>query len=1380
MPILIRWCLALCVLVCSGAAQAAGRLLWVTADITPAARTAQVESEGQRLGWQVQHLQWPLQGPAEPEGAQRQHWRAALAQADQVWVDMPHATVQARLQRVLEPLLAASPHARVVWVPAGPGVLPAAPSMAQRLAAYLQAGGQANLRHAWQLAQAWQQGVPPPALPEPAPWPARGLYHPDAPGILGDARAMAAWQATQATAQGRPAVAVLVHRHHFVDGETAWLDAWLRMFARQGLWAYAVFGQQLDATGLRALLENADGSAHPQALVLHQLVSQPAAMQPLLARWGVPLLATQPWRSGTEADWTQSPMGLPLSDVPYYLAQPEGAGAVDPVLVTATAERGRRTVLIERQAQAVVGRVQRLLALQERPRAQRALVAMVYNYPPGGSNFGASFLNVPRSLQRVSGALAQAGYATQEVPEGDWIAGLQPLLAAYYPDAALRSLLEQDRAEALPLARYRQFFDALPQEVRARIQAHWGPPERSRYVLDWQGEPVFVIPRMRVGTLAVLPQPPREETLRLGQNPFMHKSKAPLSHHYLAVYLWTGQADVLLHFGTHGTQEWASGKARSPDVWDDVWLPLGAAAGHIPVVYPYIVDNLGEALTAKRRGRAVLVSHRTPAFAPAGFNARMAHMHELMHEWETVDAGPTRQALELRLIAQFVEHQLHRDLGWTADAIARDFEGYLEQLHPYLDRLAQSSQPQGLAVLGEVPSQARRRQTILQALRQPLIEALGEDIDEAFLIDHRTVATARPARWLDVALRDADAASRLDLRPAQPASAPAGDGASALRGEDFVPNRAARQPIDTAALHALALRAQELERLLATEGEIPGLLAALDGRYLTAAYGGDPIRNPDSLPTGRNLTGLDPSRLPTRQAYEVAQRLFQQWLDDWRAAHGGSMPQRLALSLWAGETLRHQGVMESQALVALGVRPVWDSSGRPQRVELIPHAQLGRERVDVLLSVTGSYRDQFPALMALIDQAVALAAGAEPANAVARNTAAVQSALRRAGVPAAQALALAQARSFGNQDGDYGTGLSDAVQDGGLRRDDPRLGELFLQRMSQPFLHGEPVPAVARTHAVQALGAHLRQTDAAVLSRSSHLYAMVSSDDPFQYLGGLAAAARAAGKKDALALYVSELHDSSEVHTESAQRNIAREMQSRYLHPGWLQAQQAEGYAGTLQVLKAVQFAWGWQAVAPDTIRPDHWQSFFDVLVKDRHQLGTPQWLRQHPQAYAQALERLVQASRLGHWQPDAATRTELARTYAELTQAAPLALELREMRQWVRQQTGAGPALEPRQALRPERGAGLEAPARAPASPPLPSVPQATPPAAPPVASGMAQPVTGMLLQAVQPPALTHPSAAERKTQLLVLLVLLAVVLAGALRQWVRQRGPVLAAAVH
>jgi cobaltochelatase CobN len=198
------------------------------------------------------------------------------------------------------------------------------------------------------------------------------------------------------------------------------------------------------------------------------------------------------------------------------------------------------------------------------------------------------------------------------------------------------------------------------------------------------------------------------------------------------------------------------------------------------------------------------------------------------------------------------------------------------------------------------------------------------------------------------------------------------------------------------------------------------------------------------------------------------------------------------------------------------------------------------------------------------------------------------------------------------------------------------------------------------------------------MSRSSHLYAMASSDDPFQYLGGLAAAARTAGKSEALGLYVSQLQDAGEAHTETATRALALEMQSRYLHPGWLQAQREEGYAGTLQVLKAVQFLWGWQATAPQTVRSDHWQSLHEVLVQDRHGLGLPQWLRGHPQAYAQVVERLIQAQRLGHWQPDAATRESLARLYSELTRAAPLPEELKGVRQWVQSQIEPAPVPVP------------------------------------------------------------------------------------------------------
>jgi len=734
----------------------------------------------------------------------------------------------------------------------------------------------------------------------------------------------------------------------------------------------------------------------------------------------------------------------------------------------------------------------------------------------------------------------------------------------------------------------------------------------------------------------------------------------------------------------------------------------------------------------------------------------------VMHEWETVDEGPTRRALEKQLVAQFVEHQLHRDLGWSAARIAADFSGFLEILHPYLDQLAQSSQPKGLAVFGRVPAPEQRRETILQALRKPLIEALGEDIDEAFLIKHDAVLAARPARWLEVALKDAEAASRLDLRPALPDAPPAQDGL--VRAEDHVPNRAARQPIDTPALLQLAQRAQELERLLATEGELPGLLAALEGRYLPAAYGGDPIRNPDSLPTGRNLTGLDPSRLPTRQAYAVAQTLFNDWFKDYQARHGGRAPERMALSLWAGETLRHQGIMEAQALVALGMRPVWDDAGRPVRVETIAADELKRPRVDVLMSITGSYRDQFPALMALLDRAVAQAATAEPGNVIARNTAQIGQELRKQGVPSAQAEQLARVRAFGNAVGDYGTGLSDAVQSDGLQTNDARLGQMFLERMSQPYLDGEPVTGMAGGTAAKALGAHLRRTDAAILSRSSHLYAMVSSDDPFQYLGGLSAAARVAGRPQGLELHVAQLQDAGEPTTETAQRAIALEMQSRYLHPGWLQAQKAEGYSGTLQVLKAVQFAWGWQAVAPDTVRSDHWQSFYDVLVRDKHQLGLPEWLKEHPQAYAQSLERLVQAQRQGYWQADADTRKQLAQMYQELTRAAPLAAELPSVRRWVEQAAQGNPAAD---------AAPVGLAVATPQSPalPLPAPPAADLPAPPPQAeappAAPAVPAMGVLLERQPereaPDSAQEPSPVERMASIVTLLVIALVVLAGA-----------------
>ena len=201
--------------------------------------------------------------------------------------------------------------------------------------------------------------------------------------------------------------------------------------------------------------------------------------------------------------------------------------------------------------------------------------------------------------------------------------------------------------------------------------------------------------------------------------------------------------------------------------------------------------------------------------------------------------------------------------------------------------------------------------------------------------------------------------------------------------------------------------------------------------------------------------------------------------------------------------------------------------------------------------------------------------------------------------------------------------------------------------------HGDDVPSAGRR---SAYAANLAQVDAALLSRTSNTYGMLTSDDPFQYLGGIALAVRQLTGRDP-ALYVQNLRDGSEVRTDTADTAIAKEMQSRYLHPQWIAAQQAEGYSGTLQVLKTAQFLWGWQATAPQAVRQDHWQSLHDVYVRDRYQLGTREWLeRDNRGAFTQTLERMLDAVRLGYWQPDAATRGELVQAYTEALKATGLA----------------------------------------------------------------------------------------------------------------------------
>ncbi|MDQ0071730.1 cobaltochelatase CobN [Variovorax boronicumulans] len=1201
---------------------------------------------------------------------------------------------------------------------------------AQRLREYWRFAGTANLKSAMKaLAQIDDVN----GLPPPVPMPLSGFYHPRWTRIETDIAAVDRLAGTAGT------IAIAVNSATVTGDDTGWLDHLIGALEQRGLRAYVFYGPRQQKNLFFRMTHATGGEERRVAdlIVNASLVFTPNERKADLERIGVPVLQTLPSLAMDAKQWAESKDGLAQTDIAAYYSPSELAGMTDPMLVSARDAAAGTLQPLPAQIDAVAGKAAALLRLQRTPAVDRRVAMLVYNYPPGETNFGASFLNVPRSVNNMLAAMQSAGYRT-EIPGADaLIAQVQATMKAYYPvdgGDALQPLFDKGLADSLPLSRYVAWFRALPAETQRRIETYWGPPEKSTMLRPVAGEPAFVIPRVQFGNVVVLRQPPRFEPgtqVASKAEQVFHRSAIPLSHSYLATYLWLRTqfgANAVVHVGTHGTVEWSAGKERGLSVQDDPLLALG----DLPNVYPYIMDNLGEATTAKRRGRATMVSHSTPMFAPAGFRPGVQAMHERMHDWETLSLGPVKAAMEKQLTAEFVEQHYDRDLKWTPARIRADFTGFIAVLHPYLDELTQTAQPLGLATFGQAPDAERRRMTILQILGKPLAEALGEDVHEAFLIDAKNIAASRPARWVEVALKDVDAASAM--------------GADAPKAE---------------ALRAMAERAQKIDAALAHNEEIEGLLTALDGRYLKASYGGDPVRNPDSLPTGRNLYGFDPSRVPTRTAWDIGVAAMDAWIAEHAKTHAGKPPEKIAFTLWAGEASRHQGVLESQAFYAMGVKPRWDEAGRIAGIEVLPASVLKRPRMDVLISVTGSYRDQFPNVMRWLDEAVQqVAALNEPGNAVAQHSEALARKLRAEGATPAEAKRWSTARVFSNEQGSYGAGLEEAALASDVwtsqRRGggDAQMAQLYMDRMGHAY--GQGLDGARRTG---AYAGNLAQVDAALMARTSNLYGVLTNDDPFQYLGGIAQAVRQLTGKDP-ALYVQNLRDAGTVRTDTAAGAIAREMQTRYLHPQWIAAQKAEGYSGTLQVLKTAQFLWGWQVTAPGTVRQDQWQSLHDVYVRDRYKLGTREWLEgDNRAAFAQTLERMLDAVRLDYWKPDSATRRELVKAYAEAVRAAGLRERNTAVQRFVQAE------------LAPRVAAPVEvqrAPAAAPA--PTPSPAPAAPDKSTSANDDSGQPVTGLKLDPT-PDEAPPPKAETVVLRLWVAFGAALLIALGAFAQWRRGR---------
>ncbi|MET7946943.1 cobaltochelatase subunit CobN [Micromonospora sp. NPDC005324] len=1063
----------------------------------------------------------------------------------------------------------------------------------------------------------------------------------------------------------RPTVGIVFYRAHALAGNTDFVDVLADAVHRAGGNPLPIFCGSL--RGLTAGAGPLGLFARCDALLVTVLAAGGAVAADAsgggdedawdvgaLAALDVPVIQALCLTS-TRAQWADSAAGLSPLDAAMQVAIPEFDGRIVTVpfsfkqidadglsVYAADPERAAR----------VAGIAVRHARLRYAPHADKRVAVVLSSYPTKHSRVGnAVGLDTPASAVRLFAALAEAGYDLGDAPppdDGDAL--IHALIAAGGHDVEWLTPEQLAAAEArIPGPTYRRWFDQVPAELRERMREHWGEPPGELYT---EGGDI-VLAGLRFGNVVLLIQPPRG----FGENPIAiyHDPDLPPSHHYLAAYRWLTApvadggfgADAVVHLGKHGTLEWLPGKGLglAADCAPD------AVLGDLPLVYPFIVNDPGEGTQAKRRAHAVVVDHLVPPMARAETYGDLAKLEQLLDEYATVQAlDPAKVPTVRAQIWDLVRAaELHHDLHAEAMPDADDFDDFVLHLDGYLCEVKDVQIRDGLHILADAPTGEPRVNLVLAVLRAPQIwggaralPGLRQALAAAYSLDEQELLASPGQRLaLPTALTDVvdgpagTAADAIDLIEALARRLVVGMETLdwAVDTVDAVVTEVTGQPIpDVAAV--LHFAATELvPRLDRTTDELTNTLGALDGRFVPPGPSGSPTRGlVNVLPTGRNFYSVDPKAIPSRNAWDVGIALADSLLAR-HLADTGAYPRSVGLTVWGTSAMRTQGDDIAEVLALLGCRPVWDDrSRRVTGIEVVPTAELGRPRVDVTVRISGFFRDAFPHVVALLDDAVRRVAALDEPDEENYLRAHVTADLAEHGDERR-----ATARIFGSKPGAYGAGLLPLI-DARTWRSDADLAEVYAVWGGYAYGRGldgrEARADMERSFARIAV---------AVKNQDTREHDIVDSDDYFQYHGGMVAMVRHLTGTSPHA-YVGDSAMPHDVRTRTLGEETRRVFRARVVNPKWIAAMRRHGYKGAFELAATVDYLFGYDATAGvvDDWMYEHLAAayLFDETTREFLEKSNPWALRG-------ITERLLEAADRGLWaKPEPATLDRLRDTY--------------------------------------------------------------------------------------------------------------------------------------
>ncbi|UXH78562.1 magnesium chelatase subunit H [Roseateles amylovorans] len=1092
-----------------------------------------------------------------------------------------------------------------------PKILRFIPGTAQDVRAYfltLQywlAGSQDNIANMVKLlveryAQGPRQALRASARPDqPIAYPEVGLYHPQMahPGAVGQMATTLDALPRMATTGPRGTVGLLLMRSYLLAGNADHYNGVITAMEARGLRVIPAFATGLDQRpAISAYFQDSAGRPRIDALVSltgFSLVGGPAyndakAAEDVLATLDVPYLAVHPVEFQTLDQWGGSSRGLLPVESTIMVAIPELDGATGAMVFGGRANGTHIACTGCSHACRFENTVDAhdMHSCIERADALAARVGKLVDLrrsERAERRVAAVIFNFPPN----AGATGTAAFLS--VFESLYNTLVSMARAGYTVElpASVDDLRERlihgnaSRYGALANVHHRiPANEHLRREKHLKdIEAQWGPCPGKQQT---DGSHIQILGE-RFGNVFVGIQPAfgyEGDPMRL----LFEHGFAP-THAFSAFYRWLREdfaAHAVLHFGTHGALEFMPGKqaGMSARCWPDRLI------GDLPNLYLYAANNPSEGSIAKRRAAATLISYMTPPVAEAGLYKGLVELKELLERYRGLEPEASAERDELATMVQAQAATL--DLAPVEPAWGDGAEAAIARLNDAVLELEYTLIPHGLHVVGQAPTAAERVDLLMSFA----------DASEGIKPD-RAVIEALVAHGMPT---DDDL-------------------------EDL----------------ALLQRLADMDRLMAEDREIDGILHALDGRFLRPAPGGDLLRTPAILPTGRNLHGFDPFRLPSAYAVKDGARQAQRLLD--RHLDGGhSLPESIAMVLWGTDNLKSEGGPIAQALALMGARPRQDSYGRLAGAELIPLAELGRPRIDVVITLSGIFRDLLPLQIRLLAEAAFLAASAdEPAdlNFIRKHALAYQAAH-------GGDLEAASLRVFGNAEGAYGANINSLI-DNSRWEDGDELAETYSRRKG--FAYGRAGRPMQQAALLQSV---LADVQLAYQNLDSVELGVTTVDTYFDTLGGVSRAIRRAkvtrdGATAAMApVYIGDQTrdglGGGTVRTLSEQ--VALETRTRMLNPKWFEAMLKHGYEGVRQIEVHVTNTLGWSATTGQ-VAPWVYEQLSATFILDpamRERLA-----QLNPTASTRVAHRLLEAVDRDYWQPDAATLQALRQAGDEL-----------------------------------------------------------------------------------------------------------------------------------